>query len=183
MTKGPYAKEKKKNYTFFWNGQSKHERRKHGFAIWKSLPHRIQNPTGNERISTLVFDASTSPVTIVNVYAPTFISEKAVKVLWGTLHWWLQWSSWQRSLGPLASDTLELVSWMRMDYYMNYVPSMVCVSQTPFSGSSQHTSFLGGIPILNICINWIWFCLQDQTWLILKTRGHITVPIVTQIMN
>ena len=73
---------KKKNYTFFWKGKCKHERREYGvgFAVKTALLPMIEPPSaGTERLLSLRLNTSNGAVNIVAAYAPTLYSSPDVK--------------------------------------------------------------------------------------------------------
>jgi len=70
------------NYTFFWQGLSRDDPRRHGvgFAVKNSLSAAIEPPTGGtERILTLRLSTSTGFVNLLSIYAPTLCSTPEAK--------------------------------------------------------------------------------------------------------
>ncbi|XP_047482493.1 uncharacterized protein LOC125034636 [Penaeus chinensis] len=73
---------REKDYTFYWHGKPKDERREHGvgFAVKNSLLKMIEPPTnGSERILTMRLNTTTCPVTLISVYAPTLMASSDTK--------------------------------------------------------------------------------------------------------
>ncbi|XP_047471495.1 craniofacial development protein 2-like [Penaeus chinensis] len=73
---------REKDYTFYWHGKPKDERREHGvgFAVKNSLLKMIEPPTnGSERIFTMRLNTTTCPVTLISVYAPTLMASSDTK--------------------------------------------------------------------------------------------------------
>ena len=73
---------REKDYTFFWHGKPKDEKREHGvgFAVKNSLLKMVEPPTdGSERILTLRLNTTTCPITLISVYAPTLMATPDVK--------------------------------------------------------------------------------------------------------
>ena len=73
---------KEKDYTFFWQGKAKDEKREHGvgFAVKNSLLKMVEPPSnGSERILTMRLNTTTCPITLVSVYAPTNMATPEVK--------------------------------------------------------------------------------------------------------
>ena len=65
---------REENYTFFWQGKPLEENCLHGigFAVKNTLMASIEPPSaGTERILSLWLSTSSSPATILSVYAPT----------------------------------------------------------------------------------------------------------------
>ena len=68
---------REKDYTFFWQGKPKDEKREHGvgFAVKNSLLNMIEAPSkGSERILTMRLNTTSCPVTLIGVYAPTLMA-------------------------------------------------------------------------------------------------------------
>ncbi|XP_047490815.1 uncharacterized protein LOC125040304 [Penaeus chinensis] len=73
---------REKDYTFYWHGKPKDERREHGvgFAVKNSLLKMIEPPTNSsERILTMRLNTTTCPVTLISVYAPTLMASSDTK--------------------------------------------------------------------------------------------------------
>ncbi|XP_047486851.1 uncharacterized protein LOC125037704 [Penaeus chinensis] len=73
---------REKDYTFYWHGKPKDERREHGvgFAVKNSLLKMIEPPTnGSERILTMRLNTTTCPVTLISFYAPTLMASSDTK--------------------------------------------------------------------------------------------------------
>ena len=73
---------REKDYTFFWHGKPKDEKREHGvgFAVKNSLLKMVEPPTdGSERILTLRLNTTSCPMTLISVYAPTMMATPDVK--------------------------------------------------------------------------------------------------------
>ena len=73
---------REKEYTFFWKGKSKEERREHGvgFAVNNKLLSMIEEPTGGtERLLTLHLCTTQGSATFVCAYAPTNCSDEEAK--------------------------------------------------------------------------------------------------------
>ena len=69
-------------YTFFWKGKDKEDRREHGvgFAVRTSLLPTVTPPTGgNERLLCLRLNYTNGPVNLISVYAPTLSSSPEIK--------------------------------------------------------------------------------------------------------
>ena len=70
------------NYTFYWQGLSADEPRRHGvgFAVKNTLSSAIEPPTGgSERILSLRLSTVAGFVNILSIYAPTLCSSQEVK--------------------------------------------------------------------------------------------------------
>nr|KAG5691627.1 hypothetical protein BaRGS_023798 [Batillaria attramentaria] len=70
------------NYTFFWQGLSQDDPRRHGvgFAVKNSLTAAIEPPTGGtERILALRLSTTAGFVNLLSIYAPTLCSTPEVK--------------------------------------------------------------------------------------------------------
>ena len=73
---------KEKDYTFFWQGKAKDEKREHGvgFAVKNSLLKMVEPPiNGSERILTMRLNTTSCPYTLISVYAPTNMASSEVK--------------------------------------------------------------------------------------------------------
>ena len=73
---------REKDYTFYWHGKPKDEKREHGvgFAVKNSLLKMIEPPSnGSERILTMRLNTSSCPVTLISVYAPTLMASSDTK--------------------------------------------------------------------------------------------------------
>ena len=71
-----------KDYTFFWKGKDKNDRREYGvgFAVRSSLLPMVVTPIGGtERLLSLQLNTSNGIVNLVAVYAPTLNSSAEVK--------------------------------------------------------------------------------------------------------
>ena len=73
---------REKDYTFYWHGKPKDEKREHGvgFAVKNSLLKMIEPPSnGSERILTMRLNTTSCPVTLISVYAPTLMASSDTK--------------------------------------------------------------------------------------------------------
>ncbi|XP_065939377.1 uncharacterized protein [Magallana gigas] len=75
---------KENDYVFFWKEKHSDEPREHsvGFAVKNSLLSTVEpDGEGSERLLTLRLNTTTSPITLVSVYAPTLTSPPETKDL------------------------------------------------------------------------------------------------------
>ncbi|CAM4654716.1 unnamed protein product [Leuciscus chuanchicus] len=73
---------KEKDYTFFWQGKSAEDRRKHGvgFAVRNTLLEMVElGDKGSECLLTLRLHTFKGPVTLISAYAPTLTSTPEAK--------------------------------------------------------------------------------------------------------
>lgn len=76
------AKLREKDYTFYWQGKPKDEKREYGvgFAVKNSLLKMVEPPSnGSERILTLRLNTTTGPISLISVYAPTLMANSETK--------------------------------------------------------------------------------------------------------
>ena len=73
---------REKDYTFYWQGKSKDEKREYGvgFAVRNDMLDAIEPPAnGSDRILTMRLNTTTGPVTFICAYAPTLTAVPEVK--------------------------------------------------------------------------------------------------------